>query len=795
MVINEVDYDQPSTDTAEFVELLNAGSGPVVLDGVTLELVNGNNGLIYESIPLSGTLASGQYLVVASPGLTGIGAGAVVVPFPSGTDSFIQNGGPDGVALYDHTHHTLLDALSYEGSLTNAAVDGQTLSLVEGTATSVIDDVGATTPSRSLIRFPDGQDTGDAQADWAATTAVTPGAANMVPAEDCTNTLDDDVDGTVDCADDTCTFTEACGCYAETCDNNVDDDCDTLADCEDPDCDGLACGANGLMCISLACECESAVEVCGNTTDDDCDGLADCEDAGCDGQVCSDVNEVCISQVCQCAGSGPETSCGDTSDNDCDGAVDCADTDCDGLSCGLSGQTCGSLTCNCLTGSSETLCGDGTDDDCDGATDCEDDECNGQSCNAYGGLCALATAECLCPSGNTTEVSCTNTSDDDCDGLADCEDQDCDGLGCGDFGLVCSGLACTCPAGTSEVCDNTSDDDCDGVADCADPDCDGLACDANGSVCALATVECLCPGGTVEQDCTDVTDNDCDGAVDCADTDCDTVPICLVPTVSAVDYAVIAHGGQLVATGRKLTGATSVTVGGVAQVFTVDSDTQITVTALDDATPLGAQDLTVTTPNGTATPYNVTVIRLQINELDSDTPGVDAAEFVEISAGVPYVSLAGYSLIGWNGSTDVSYLAVDLNASTDANGLLLLGNTGVLPTPAITWPGNTLQNGQDAVGIYQAAASNFPNNTAVTASGLIDALVYETGDTDDPTLLDTLLGPTGTPGRVQLDEAATPGPSDAQSVQRCADGRRDGRRFSVLAPPSPGSANLAPPCP
>ena len=52
LVINEIDYDQPSTDTAEFIEIRNNGSSPVDLAGWTLELVNGNGGSVYNTIDL-----------------------------------------------------------------------------------------------------------------------------------------------------------------------------------------------------------------------------------------------------------------------------------------------------------------------------------------------------------------------------------------------------------------------------------------------------------------------------------------------------------------------------------------------------------------------------------------------------------------------------------------------------------------------------------------------------------------------------------------------------------------------
>jgi hypothetical protein len=44
LVINEIDYDQPGTDAAEFIELKNVGSSAIGLSGYSVELVNGNGG-------------------------------------------------------------------------------------------------------------------------------------------------------------------------------------------------------------------------------------------------------------------------------------------------------------------------------------------------------------------------------------------------------------------------------------------------------------------------------------------------------------------------------------------------------------------------------------------------------------------------------------------------------------------------------------------------------------------------------------------------------------------------------
>jgi hypothetical protein len=206
-------------------------------------------------------------------------------------------------------------------------------------------------------------------------------------------------------------------------------------------------------------------------------------------------------------------------------------------------------------------------------------------------------------------------------------------------------------------------------------------------------------------------------------------------------------------------------------------------------TPISTQAVIVSKPNGDSAAVNVTAIRLQINELDSDTAGTDTMEFVEISTGVPNVSLAGYTLVFWNGSSDVSYVAIELNATTDANGLLLVGNSLVVPTPALTFMDNVLQNGQDAVSVHQALPAAFPVSTPVTAANVIDALVYDTADVDDPGLLATLMTVA-----VQVDENVNL-TSATDSIMRCGDGRRDGSKYSVGTPPSPGALNTVTACP
>jgi hypothetical protein len=157
LVINEIDYDQVGADTAGFVEIANVGTEAASLDGIALVLVNGGDGTEYDRAELTGSLAAGAYLQI---------------------EIEAQNGAPDGVALIDTASQSLLDALSYEGAITAATIDGQSYSLVEGTLldASIAD---SNTVDGSLSRIPDGQDTNDAASDWEFTTVKTPGAVNV----------------------------------------------------------------------------------------------------------------------------------------------------------------------------------------------------------------------------------------------------------------------------------------------------------------------------------------------------------------------------------------------------------------------------------------------------------------------------------------------------------------------------------------------------------------------------------------------------------------------------------------
>jgi hypothetical protein len=179
-----------------------------------------------------------------------------------------------------------------------------------------------------------------------------------------------------------------------------------------------------------------------------------------------------------------------------------------------------------------------------------------------------------------------------------------------------------------------------------------------------------------------------------------------------------------------------------------------------------------------------------INEVDADTAGTDVLEFIEIyDGGIGGLSLAGHCIVFYNGSSDTSYFAMDLTGSTDAAGYYLIGNTLLVPAPAQTWADNLLQNGADAVALYLGSAASFPNGTAVTLAGLVDAVVYDTSDVDDAGLLVLTPGASGP----QIDENAN-ALSASESIARCPNGSGGPLVTTTFraTPPSPGAANTCP---
>ena len=180
-----------------------------------------------------------------------------------------------------------------------------------------------------------------------------------------------------------------------------------------------------------------------------------------------------------------------------------------------------------------------------------------------------------------------------------------------------------------------------------------------------------------------------------------------------------------------------------------------------------------------------------LNEVDADNNSVpDSLEFVELFSG-PNVPLDGHIVVfykgGGNTVTTNVYAAFDLDGmSTDSLGFFVLGNPAIEAATVIFEPG-LLRDGGDAVALFEGDSADFVNGTPLTTTGLLDAVVYGTGDQTNPFLIDSL-----TPGQPQLDEWMLGSQNGgALAWSRLPDG---GPAFSsdqmVLQQPTPGYTNL-----
>jgi len=167
VIINEIDYDQPGTDTAEFIELFNSGTSDISLDNYSVDLINGSNSSPYRSIDLSGLNinASGYFVICGDATLV-----ANCDYSFTATSGWMQNGAPDAVALYETGN--LLDSLSYEGAI-QPYQEGSVLTFAD-----------SNTDIASLSRIPNGLDGDDNGLDFQSG-CITPGTANIAGLGDC----------------------------------------------------------------------------------------------------------------------------------------------------------------------------------------------------------------------------------------------------------------------------------------------------------------------------------------------------------------------------------------------------------------------------------------------------------------------------------------------------------------------------------------------------------------------------------------------------------------------------------
>jgi predicted extracellular nuclease len=163
IVINEIDYDQPGTDSAEFLEIKNVGSSTVTLGGTAIQLVNGSGASVYNTIDLPDqNLAPGEYFVICANALTVDNCDLDASP----DTNFIQNGSPDAAALIFLPSAEIVDTVSYEGDTAAPYTEGSGVGLADSSE-----------PDEGISRCPDGTDTDQNDVDL-TTAAITPGAMN-----------------------------------------------------------------------------------------------------------------------------------------------------------------------------------------------------------------------------------------------------------------------------------------------------------------------------------------------------------------------------------------------------------------------------------------------------------------------------------------------------------------------------------------------------------------------------------------------------------------------------------------
>lgn len=449
IVINEVDYDQPSLgmDNLEFVELKNTGNGPLNLLGFSVVLVDGNEGnaVIYNTIPLPDVdLAAGDYFVICGNAGNVNNCDLDVSP----DINLIQDGNnfPDAVAImFDGA---VVDALSYEGSGVGVPgfTEGGNIVLLSDPA---IFEVG-------LSRFPDGIDT-DVNVDDFSRRCSTPGQMNIEQNEGCA------------------TPRGAC-CVGSVCSDNITiDDCEMQgglfsADsigCEAVDCDdvGACCRAGNTCEISLAAICSGDDTYLGTGTD--------CVDVDCSMGACCLPNGSCTSATeLSCADDGgayqgPASSCVTALCPAPNGACCLADGSCieDSFD-----------NCNSMTGTFQGI----------------DSLCVDTSCPLPTGACCLPNGSCE----SVTETSCTVA-----DGRYQGDDVLCESVMCPQPVAACCLGDGSCIDATEMDCAAASGTLQAAGSDCAMTKCPapptGACCAADGSCSETTTADCV---GTYQGD-------------------------------------------------------------------------------------------------------------------------------------------------------------------------------------------------------------------------------------------------------------------------------------------------------
>lgn len=167
VVINEIDYDDPSKDTRSFIELKNVSLKTIDLSTIEIVGLNGGATTTYFTYRFKAQqLKPGEYWVLGTTADS-----ADVAAFVNETMTgvtVIQNGPNDGVYLRRFDNPSIIiDSVSYDGDAAHPAGTLDKNSAGKDIAIGVM----------SLSRTPDGQDTDDNAKDFRLLDS-TPGSAN-----------------------------------------------------------------------------------------------------------------------------------------------------------------------------------------------------------------------------------------------------------------------------------------------------------------------------------------------------------------------------------------------------------------------------------------------------------------------------------------------------------------------------------------------------------------------------------------------------------------------------------------
>lgn len=170
LIVNEIDYDEPSPEDTEYIEILNAGCEPADLRDWAVRLINGDgqreSDFYYDVIQLQragDVLDPGGRLLIADQRVPNV-PGVQRVALADEPPSVIQNGRRDGVEVLFRMRD-VVDAVIYEGTL---AGEGEGDGAPGDPQDGLVQSIG---------RCPDGVDTNDNGADFRVMVS-TPGLAN-----------------------------------------------------------------------------------------------------------------------------------------------------------------------------------------------------------------------------------------------------------------------------------------------------------------------------------------------------------------------------------------------------------------------------------------------------------------------------------------------------------------------------------------------------------------------------------------------------------------------------------------